>query len=238
MDRRERGNDPVESVRVAFEGMRADIWTALPGIVESYDPALQTVKVQPAIKARVFSPDDSPPLPGAVFQSDNWWTVPLPVLVDVPVVFPGAGAYSLTFPILSGDEVLLIFAARSIDNWWYQSRVQPQSMLTMHDLSDAFAIPGPRSRPRAIPNVSATKTQLRSDDGSVMLEIGPGAITVKAAAINLENAGAALKTLVNQSFKATFDAHVHIGVVAGGALSGAPQTAMPANNLTTVTKAE
>lgn len=235
MDRRERGGDLTEAVRVAFEGMRADIWTALPGIVEAYDAELQTVKVQPAIKARVFSPNDDPPLPGAILEADNWWTVPLPVLVDVPVVFPGAGGYSLTFPIEAGDEVLLIFAARQMDNWWYQGGVQRQSLLAMHDLSDAFAIPGPRSRPRAIPDVSTTTTQLRSDDGSVLLELGPGEITVKAAAINLENVGSALKKLVNEDFKSTFDNHVHS---TGGGNTGAPTVAMPAGNMTTVTKAE
>jgi phage baseplate assembly protein gpV len=74
-------------------------------------------------------------------------------------------------PIQRGDEVLLVFASRSIDGWYDKSGVQPQTHERMHDPSDGFAILGTRSKPRAVQNVSTNNIQLRSDDGKVFLEI-------------------------------------------------------------------
>jgi hypothetical protein len=41
----------------------------------------------------------------------------IPPIPDCPLVFPGGGAF-LEFPVVAGDEVLLIFASRLSDNWW------------------------------------------------------------------------------------------------------------------------
>lgn len=232
-DRREFIDDPTEALRVAFEGMQASMWTALPGIIESFDPAKMTVRVQPAIKARVFSSDGNPPLPGAVFDADDWWTIPLPILVDVPVVFPGGGGFTMTFPIAPGDEAVVVFASRSIDNWWYQGGIQPQSLLAMHDLSDGFAFVGVRSQPRKLsPAVSTNSVAIRSDDNSVHIKVASGEVEIIAPAIKL---GAVLKKLVNENHKAIYDAHIH---PVGAGFSGAPTIAMPTDNLTSVTKAE
>lgn len=235
-------DDDVEAIRCAFEGMQAAIWTALPGIVESYDAVAGTVRVQPAVKVRVFSPTDAAPLPGAELVADNWWTVKLPVIVDVPVAFPGGGPFVMTFPIQPGDECVLIFSSRQIDNWWYQGGVQAPSLLAMHDLSDAIAFFGPRSRPRALADVNTANAELRSEDGSVKIEITPDTINITATAKVTVNApaveigdGGALKTLINQSFKTIYDAHIH---PVGAGSSGPPTVAIPPDNLTTVLKAE
>ena len=37
MDRRERWAEPVEALRAALDGRQAEMWTALPGIVQSFD---------------------------------------------------------------------------------------------------------------------------------------------------------------------------------------------------------
>lgn len=232
-DHREYVDDTVEAFRVAFQGMQAEIWTALPAIIESFDPIKMTVRAQPAIKARVFSPDGSVPLPGAVFDADNWWTVALPILVDVPVVFPGGGGFSLTFPVKAGDECLVVFASRAIDNWWYQGGVQTQSVLTMHDLSDGFAFVGVRSQPHKLsPAVSTTAVTLRSDNDAVHIKIDTGQVEIIAPAIKL---GTTLQKLVTEAFVAFFNSHVH---PVGAGNSGAPTVAMGTSQLTSVTKAE
>ena len=53
MDRRERWAEPVEALRAALDGRQAEMWTALPGIVQSFDPAAMTVSVQPAVAGRI-----------------------------------------------------------------------------------------------------------------------------------------------------------------------------------------
>ncbi len=244
MDRRERFEDMIEALRLAIEGAQAEIWTSLPGIVQSYDPDAQTVAVQPAIKVRAFSPDEDPPLPGAVLELNNWWTVTLPVIVDVPVAFPNGGGFSMTFPIQAGDECMLIFSCRPIDNWWAQGGVQKAGLSFMHDLSDAVAFFGPRSQPRRLANVDPANVEIRTDAGDVKIEVTPtdinitatGKVTLNAPEVDVANGGA-VNTLVNQLFKATFDGHIHTGVTGGAGTSGPPQTAMPGSNLTTVLKA-
>lgn len=175
MDRRERLDDPTESLRTALDGKQAEIWTALPGIIQNYNPQAMTVSVQPAIQgART---DES-----GVPHSES-----LPLLIDVPVCFPNGGGFSLTFPIAAGDECLVVFAARCIDGWWQSGGVQGQAEARMHDLSDGFCIPGPRSQTRTLsPAADAQNVQLRSDDGENNITITPDGIITHEAKLRIE----------------------------------------------------
>lgn len=129
----ERAAASLEDVlRIFLRQDRLDMHTALPGVVQSYDPSKLTVTVQCAIQRQIA---------GVGPQS-------VPLLVDVPVVFTGGGGFLVTFPIVAGDECLVIFSERCIDSWWSQGGVQPVAEARMHDYSDGFAIIGPRSLPR------------------------------------------------------------------------------------------
>ena len=163
MDRRERWAEPVEALRAALDGRQAEMWTALPGIVQSFDPAAMTVSVQPAVAGRISD------------EAGKAASVDLPILPDVPVVFPGGGGFALTFPVAAGDECLVVFASRCIDAWWQSGGVGEPMEPRMHDLSDGFALVGVRSQPhRLSPAVHTGNTQLRADDGSAYGEITPG----------------------------------------------------------------
>jgi hypothetical protein len=170
MDRKERVDDPLASLHAILRGQRSEIWTALPGVIQSFDGSAQTCTVQPALKAQVRGID------GAIES------VALPILVDCPVQFPAGGHCTLTFPVRSGDECLVVFASRCIDAWWQSGGVQEQAELRMHDLSDGFALLGFRSRPRALAGVSGSSTQLRSDDGATYIDLNPTQQKVKIVA--------------------------------------------------------
>lgn len=161
MDRRERlGNDLDTLLLAAMQGHQAGMWTALPGIVESFNPSAMTVSIKPSIKAKVRD------------QAGATTDVELPLLVDCPVVFPGGGGFTLTFPIKPGDECLVVFSSRCIDCWWESGGVQVQADLRMHDLSDGFALVGVRSMPRKLdPAVSTSAVQLRNDAGTALIKI-------------------------------------------------------------------
>lgn len=176
MDPRERFADTEETLRAAFQGLRAAMWTALPGYFVSFntdDPGNITAVVQPGVKGVVRD------------LAGNAAAVDLPVLPDVPVVFPSGGGCTLTFPLQPGDECLVVFASRCIDGWWQSGGSQLPMEPRMHDLSDGFAIPGPRSKARPLQNVSTSAVQLRSDDGSVYIELDP---TAKAITISTPDA--------------------------------------------------
>lgn len=175
MDRRERFTDSMtEGVLAALQGHQATIWTALPGIVRKVDMTAMTVEVEPAIQCLVTNQDDS----------QEW--VSIPVCADVPIAFPGGGGFTLTFPIAVGDEALIVFSSRCIDAWWQsgaQDSAQPQAELRMHDLSDGFAIIGPRSQPRVLSPVPSTDgAELRNDARSAFVRIdGSANVTVQTS---------------------------------------------------------
>lgn len=172
MDRRERVGDPEELLRITQDAAQARLWTALPGIVQAFDPDRMVASVQPAISAIARNPDGT------------LAAINLPLLLDCPVQFPGGGGVTLTFPLAAGDEVLVVFASRCIDSWWQLGGIQGQAELRMHDLSDGFVIPAVRSQPRKF-SVSTGAAQLRTDDGSAVIELNPG-----TKAVNVTTSGA------------------------------------------------
>lgn len=189
MDRREREPDLLEGLMTFGEGLQSKLWTALPGIIQSFDATKQTVVVQPSIQAQVHDYDGSA----------KW--VNLPLLVDCPVHFPSGGGVMLTFPIAAGDECLVIFANRCIDAWWQLGGVQVQAEFRMHDLSDGMVLPGFDSLPNVAPNISTSKAQFRNQAGTTYVEVDPTGnitlkaptlVTIQAPAINLSSSSIAL----------------------------------------------
>jgi hypothetical protein len=159
MDRRERLDDLEESLRMAIESFLSNTWTAMPGIVTGVDLDSQTLSVQPAIQ-------------GVLLKEDGFsQNVNLPLLVDVPIVWPRAGGFAITFPVKVGDEVLVIFASRCIDSWWQSGGVGAPIENRMHDLSDAFAILAPTSQPKKLQSVSTNSVQIRNVAATSFIEI-------------------------------------------------------------------
>lgn len=232
----ERVNDPQEALRIAMDGHQAQVWTALPGIIQSFNAGAVTCVVQPSIKAQVRASDGSM----------QW--VALPLLLDCPVVFPRGGGCTLTFPVTGGDECLVVFASRCIDAWYSSGGVQVQSEFRMHDLSDGFVLPGPFSQATKIAGISTTTAQLRSNDGSTYVElnptgqivnvVAPGGMTITTptltvtGVIAVENqAGATNASTFSGSITTTGNVtagsidlqhHVHTDVQSGSSNTGGP----------------
>ncbi len=106
-----------------------------------------------------------------------------PLLLNVPVAFQGGGGFTATFPISAGDECLLLFNDRELDNWLTNGPGLAPTTGRVHDLSDAIAIVGIRSNPRALGSVSTGAAQLRTDDGSTFVEVNPTGIKVHAGTV-------------------------------------------------------
>lgn len=218
-NRLERLADLNESLLAAMDASKGTIWTALPGIIQSFDAAKMTCVVKPAIK-------------GSKVVNGAREFVSMPLLLDCPVIFPNGGGFSLTFPIASGDECLVLFSSRCIDSWWALGGEQNPFEHRMLDLSDGFVLPGPRSKPRAIPAISTTNVQLRNEDGSAYVDIDPdGAISlVSPLQVSITAPDVAITGNVaigggslTHNGHDVGSTHKHTGVTAGGALTGNPQ---------------
>lgn len=129
----------AELLRMALDDRQIDLHVAMPARVEAYDAARQTVEVTPQLNRAL--PD------GAGNQIHER----LPKLVDVPVVFPRCGRFSMTFPLAAGDFVLLVFAERSLAAWRAIGAQCDPGDLGMHGLDGAVALPGlfPDAHPAA-----------------------------------------------------------------------------------------
>ncbi|WP_312974028.1 Gp138 family membrane-puncturing spike protein [Atlantibacter sp.] len=158
-----------QTAHAIAENLSTQLRVAMPGIIQSFDPDAVTCTVLPAIRGIIPTQDGTDP-------SD------LPMLVDVPVIFPRGGGCTMTFPVKPGDECLLVFSDRCIDFWWQNGGVQEPVDPRQHDLSDAFAIIGPQSQAKKISGISTSAAQFRSDDGSTYFEINPATKKIKLVA--------------------------------------------------------
>ena len=190
----ERSGSDDEMLRRALDHFSNNLRTAIPGIITAFDVATQTVTVQPALREKIRNAD----------FSETWET--LPILLDVPIVLPRAGAYMLTLPIQVGDECLVIFSDMCIDAWFSSGGVQNQIEKRRHSLSDAFAILGAWSQPNKIANYSTDSIQMRNETGTAIVEIKDNDVNITATTINING--------IN------FNTHTHIAPAGGGETSG------------------
>lgn len=160
-------------ISLGLESYVKDLHTALPGIIESFNSIDQTVSVQPAIK-RVFKTDDG----------DKEILIPqnLPLLINVPVIYPRGGGFSLTFPVKQNDECLIIFCERAIDDWHKKGGINKPANKRFHSFSDAVALIGLSSIPNNVPNYNTNHVELKKDDNSVNIVLrNDGNVEVNAS---------------------------------------------------------
>ncbi|WP_036769313.1 phage baseplate assembly protein V [Photorhabdus australis] len=161
-----RAGDLSEVLSVTNRFLSSQLRAVVPGVVQSFNAGDVTCVVQPVIAG------------GVIDKDDKRTSVSLPLLVDVPVVFPRGGGVTLTFPVKAGDECLVVFADRCIDFWWQSGGVQEPVDERQHSLSDAFAIVGPQSQSKRISGISTSTAQLRTDDGAAYIELDPSSHNV------------------------------------------------------------
>lgn len=195
----ERVQDHDELLRRMGENNAYDLRVASPGIIKEFDPDTQTATIQLAIREKMN-------IDGNISHED------IPLLLDVPVYMPRAGGYCLTLPVSAGDECLVVFGDNCMDAWWQSGGVQNQLEKRRHDLSDGYALVGIWSQPRVISSYSINSAQLRSDDGSTMVELSGSTINITGGNINIGGN----TTIDGRSFLG----HTHGGVTPGGGNTG------------------
>jgi hypothetical protein len=209
MDQRERIPDIIESLRAMLDGHAIEQWTTLPGIIQDFDVDTCTCSVKSAVKGIVRNSD------GTVND------VELPIMIKVPVMFPRGGDYIITFPVTQGDECLIIFSCRCIDEWWRQGGIQRQTSLRVHDLHDGFVIVGVFSQPTVFASIKPDTLQIRNKNGDSYIEMADGGAIKIVAPGGLSISG----TLTSDS-EGTFNGHTvgqHVHSNPEGGVVGPPQ---------------
>lgn len=143
-----------DAIRQAINASLDNVHTTLPGRVETYNASKKSATIQPLIKKK--------------FAKE---TLSMPVLVDVPVVFPSTQNAIISFPLAKGDGVLLLFSERDIDSFLSgtMEETEPEDPRKF-SLSDAFCIPGLFSfgNPGIIP--TGNNIEIKINNGNVEIE--------------------------------------------------------------------
>lgn len=109
------------------------------GKVQKFDSTNQTVDVTLQIK-QIKSLDAS----GKPVFADSI------VLAQFPALILSGGDSYISLPIQAGDDCIILFNDRDIDNWFQNGDGQPPNTYRCHDHSDGFALVGIRSLQTAI----------------------------------------------------------------------------------------
>jgi len=167
-------------LQMAIDGRLCDVHTSMPGIVKSYDRATQTVKVQPALRRKYVD--------GKI--------VDLPIINQVPVVFPRAKGKWVHFDLEEGDVVTLLFSERSLDTWKQKGGlVSPDDPRKFH-LSDAYAIPGGYDLGSSlVPNGGEGSIEMANGENHIVIE--------KDGKMTLKNGGGFVEMGSDGKFKVT-----------------------------------
>lgn len=104
----------------------ASIFTALPASIVTYDSSKKTCSVQINLKKTYRSGD----------------VISYPIIHNVPVLFYQTATTLISLPLKKGDQVLLIFCQRSLDEWHNKDGELTPEDSRKFDINDAIAIPG------------------------------------------------------------------------------------------------
>lgn len=155
-----RNIGPVEKISSAVKTVVNDavrnLHTCIPGHILSYNSETQRATVQVAIKRQDFD--------GNTYQ--------VPEITEAPVQFPRGGGYSIVFPLSEGDDCLILFSERALDNWKTNGGIQePSKVIRFHDYTDAIVIPGvyPSTTSQSIDAGDETGLVVQSDDVKILI---------------------------------------------------------------------
>ncbi len=119
-----------------------------------------------------------------------------PTLIDCPVIILGGGGTAFTAPIAAGNECVLLFNDRDLDNWWQSGQVGPINTARLHSFSDALCLVGVNSSPNKLTVYDAVRAVITNSAGTLKVGINPTSQLISI--INGSNTlGTLLQTLAN-----------------------------------------
>ena len=193
-------------IRRAIERKLAGVHVSIPGKIVKYSDSDFRSDVQPLIKVGRTSD-----------ITGEREVESMPVVTEVPVLFPGSGGRRIKFPVTKGDTGLLIFSEASLDLWLAKGGEIDPGDDRRFSLSDAVFIPGLQ----AFPDTS---------DNTPIIEFTAGG-EIHAGGSNSLATKADIDALIT-----TFNSHTHTGVTTGGGTSGVVSASASAASGTSVLK--
>lgn len=196
-------SSPSDIFRASVFSVLNNCHTAMPGIITSYNASTNKATIQPALNKAFLSGEK-----------------PLPILENVPIMFPGGSGFNVTFPVNAGDYVLLIFCERSIDLWKsVGGQVTPDDPRKFH-LSDAIAIPGLQDFRGDFSDRNNTDFTISFGGSTIRIEPSGAVIIETGSTVAIGNTTTELLDIVSQLMTLLQGATV-MGAAFGGPLNPA-----------------
>ena len=154
---------PQQAIPFHVLQMLKTVHTSLPGIVNEYDATTRRARVQPAVD---------------LLMTDGT-TKPKPILLDVPVLFPTGGGFTMHFPLVAGDPVMLLFAERDIAAFKEALEVGPPLTDDIMEIQHAVCVPGfvpPDTMAPVLAPPNVPGLLMQSNDGMTYVNLQEGTL--------------------------------------------------------------
>jgi hypothetical protein len=153
--------------------------------IQSFNSTTQTVQATINYTKTSFTLDVSTNL--YVATQTNY-----PLIVDMPVVILGGGSAYLTMPIAQGDQCIILFNDRSIDNWFQGGQVGPVATSRFHSFADGVALVGLNY----LTGTGNTTALMNYDSARAVLRNGTTGVGVSTTKVKIFNATTTLNTVL------------------------------------------
>ena len=168
---------PAEpKLKDVLDAAKKDIFLSLNahhiGTVQSFNAGNQTATATINYKKTYYQLDAATGLYEPVL-------VDYPIMTDCPVIVLGGGAGALTFPIQQGDECVVLFNDRDMDNWFNGSPGGPVATPRLHSFADAIVLVGLRSLGNVLADYDTVRAVLRNT--TTMVGVGPTLVKIANA---------------------------------------------------------
>jgi len=148
----DRDHSQLAAALEVFVGAKLDdVHTAMPGLIASYDASTQRAQVTPGLRL----------IAGGK-------TLDRPDLIDVPVLHPAGGGFTVHLPLQPGDRVMLVFSEAGLTEWKATRDIADPDPGPRFSMRDAVAIPGSFGVANFATRDGAA---IQSDDGEVSVQL-------------------------------------------------------------------
>jgi len=138
----------AKTIKQAADKSSYDLRVSCPAVIERYDKDKMLADVRPQLKRKYTD--------GTVVRS--------PLIYNVPVAQLRAGNAFIHMPLKKGDQVLLIFADRSLEKWLTSGGEVDPDDVRKHHISDAIAYPGCYSFNNNVPIANGDDVIIRNEN--------------------------------------------------------------------------
>ena len=146
-----------------LEYYRADLFSRLKchdvGVIQSFDVVTQTATISMAYKAQTIYQNEAKQ---AVAESS--------ILVQCPIMIASGGKARMTFPITKGDQCLVCYNDKDLQNWFAYGTDNLLLMDSSHSYSNAIAIVGVFPLNKSLANYSADRAEFSYEDTKISIK--------------------------------------------------------------------